>query len=165
MIAINLLKNFCYSLENQITFVTQDLEDKDYLIKNSSAPSIGWILAHILVSHDFIINHSMLGNNIILTPEFIKSYNTGSSGETGTEFTAKNILNDFRRINAIVVEQILTKEDAWLEEYPKYTENFPKTWLNKNNMKCFVLYFNHALNHTGQILELKRNLGKRVWGE
>lgn len=164
MIAINLIKNFCYSLENQITFVTQDLEEKDYTIKNSSAPSIGWILGHILVSHDFIINHSMLGNKLILSPEFIKNYNTGSSGETKSNFDVNMILNDFKRINKIIVYQIVTKEDAWLEEYPKFTDSFPKNWSNKNNMKCFVLYFNHALNHTGQMLELKRSLGKRVWG-
>ena len=73
-------------------------------------------------------------------------------------------MNDFKEINKIIEEQIVTKEDVWLEEYPKYTENFPKNWLNKNNMKGFVLYFKHALNLKGQMLELKRGIGKKVWG-
>lgn len=134
------------------------------MIKSFSASSIGWILVYILVLHDFIINHSILVNNLTLAPEFIKSYNTGNSAETRTDFIANNILNDFKEINKIIEEQIVTKEDVWLEEYPKYTENFPKNWLNKNNMKGFVLYFNHALNLKGQMLELKRGIGKKVWG-
>ena len=165
MIAINLLKNFCYSLENQLVFITNDLEEKDYPLKpDSKTPAIGWILGHILVSHDFIINYSILGNKLILPGEMLSNYNTGSSGEVKGEFDPTTFVEKFKEINKIVVEQILTKDDSWLEEFPQKTKNWPQNWLNKNNSKAFVLYFNHALNHTGQIMELKRNLGKRVWG-
>lgn len=164
MIAVNVIKNFCYALENQITFITQDLEENDFTSKSSSAPAIGWIICHIMVSYDYIVNHCMLGNNVILSQEMFLNYNTGSSGEIKGSFNSTEIMNDFKNITKTIVDQLMIKDDSWLEESPVNTKNFPKQWLNKNNMKVLVLFFNHALNHTGQIMELKRGLGKRVWG-
>ena len=165
MIAINLIKNFCYSLENQLTFITKDLEEKDYSFKpDDKTPAIGWVLGHVLISHDFIVNYSILGNKPLLTKELLTNYGTGSSGEIKGEESPVNFVDLFRKVNKTVVETLLTKEDSWLEEFPVKTKNWPDNWLNKNNTKAFVLYFNHSLNHTGQMMELKRKIGKKVWG-
>ncbi len=165
MIAINLVKNFLYSIENQLTFALEDLEEKDYYIRvDESTPAIGWMLGHILISHDFIVNRSLLGNEQYLPKDIIKTNSTGSSGNVDGDYRPADMLNDLKTINKIIVEKLLTKGDEWFEEQPLSTKGFPDHWLGKNNMKVLVFHINHALNHTGEILEIKRRLGKRVWG-
>lgn len=165
MIAINLVKNFFYSIENQLTFALEDLDKKDYFTRvDESTPAIGWMLGHILISHDFIVNRSLLGNQQYLPKEVIKAYSTGSSGDVVGDYKPTDMLKDLKSINKIVVENLLTKNDEWLEEQPFSTKGFPSHWLGKSNMKVLVFHINHALNHTGEILEIKRRLGKRVWG-
>ena len=44
------------------------------------------------------------------------------------------------------------------------TEGFPPNWQGKNRGKGFAIAFNHGIVHTGQILEIKRMLGKGAWG-
>lgn len=141
------------------------MNEKDFYVRlENNTPSIGWMLGHILISHDFIINHSLLGNEFVLPKEHLKNYNTGSSGNLTEGYNPLEMMTDFKKINKIIVSDLLKKSDSWLEEFPQSTKGFPSHWQNKNNMKIFVFHINHALSHIGQILEIKRKLGKRVWG-
>ena len=165
MIAIKLLKNFLYSIENQLTFALEDLDEQDYYTRVvDKTPAIGWMLGHILITHDFVVNRSLLGNQQYLPKEVTRAYSTGSSGEVVGDYKPTHMLTDLKTINKIVIEQLVKKNDEWLEEMPLSTKGFPNHWQNKNNMKILVFHINHALSHTGEILEIKRRLGKRVWG-
>ena len=165
MIAIKLIKNFFYSIENQLTFALEDLDKNDYYTRvDDKTPAIGWMLGHILISHDFIVNRSLLGNQQYLSKEITRTYSTGSSGDVVGDYKATQMLQDLKTINKIIVEQLATKNDEWLEEMPLSTKGFPSHWLNKNNMKVLVFHINHVLSHIGEILEIKRRKGKRVWG-
>ena len=52
------IKTLCYALENQMKFVTRDLDEEDLRWRPEiGSPAIGWIVGHVLVNHDFVANY------------------------------------------------------------------------------------------------------------
>ena len=74
-----------------------------------------------------------------------------------------DVFNQFKLVTGKIVEELMSKNNDWLEEFPDDSV-FPPNWQNKNHMKVLVLHFNHCFTHSGQILEIKRLLNKGAWG-
>ncbi|MFW9930288.1 MAG: hypothetical protein ACFFD1_12910 [Candidatus Thorarchaeota archaeon] len=165
MLSFDIIKNLCYAIENQVHFVCQHLEEDNYSWRSvHKTPAIGWIIGHILSSHDYIINYSLLGNSPYFSNEFFLSFTTGSTGEFPKEYNSENMFTMFSEVNKLIVNDLKTKNDDWYYKYPIHTEKFAPNWLNKNNIKVLILHFNHGFTHCGQILEIKRLMGKEAWG-
>ncbi len=163
MDAIEVIKTFSYALENQINFVCRDLNDSDIRTRVSSgAPAIGWIIGHILVNHDLILNQRIC-ENPLLYEELWEDFGMSTDGNFSDKHTFQEIMSSFKQLNSVIVSTLKTKDKNWLEELPNVSE-FPPHWQGKNRMKVFVLHCNHAFTHTGQILEIKRLIGKGAWG-
>ncbi|MHA1330953.1 MAG: DinB family protein, partial [Candidatus Hodarchaeales archaeon] len=128
----------------------------------NGAPSIGWTIGHILVNHDYIINHRVLGNPVKYE-ELSEVFGFGSKGDFPDDYNIEEILEKFKSLNQVVIKAIMSKEESWFEQKAN-AEGFPPNWQGKNNMKIFVLHFNHCFTHCGQILEVKRMMGKGAWG-
>lgn len=165
MKALEIIKNLCFTVENQLSFVCRDLTEEDFHTRPSNnATAIGWTVGHVLISLEFIVHQSILGLPKVLTDEFLETFQTFSSGNIPVEISGQHLLQQFKELNSNVVKEILSKEENWLDQHPVKTDNFPPNWLNKNNMKVLVLFFNHAITHCGQIIETRRLLGKETWG-
>ena len=83
--------------------------------------------------------------------------------ERESQFSLEDLFTQFKLINSKVVEELMAKDDTWLEEFPD-DSLLPPHWKNRNHMKVLVLHFNHVFTHSGQILEIKRERGKGAWG-
>ena len=165
MRSLDIIRTFCYALENQMKFVTKDLSAEDLRWRSSkySAPASGWIVGHVLVSHEMIVNQLFLGNDPALPDEYYSTFGMNTAGDFPDSFELKEVFENFAKTNSNIVTDLMQKPDNWLEELPN-DEYFPPHWKNKNHMKVFVLHFNHVFTHSGQILEIKRMLGKGAWG-
>ncbi|WP_455141344.1 DinB family protein [Candidatus Hodarchaeum mangrovi] len=159
----DVIKTFNYALENQIRFIIKDLSVEDFSWRpENSAPSIGWTIGHILVNHDFTINHRVCGNQIAFS-NLIPVFGFNTEGDLPKDQTIDQLLEKLKILNVTITKVILLKENEWFEQIAN-TEGFPPNWQGKNIMKVFVLHFNHCFTHCGQILEIKRQLGKGAWG-
>ena len=161
---LNLLRTLCYTVENQTRFVCQDLTDDDarWRPTDTASPSIGWMVGHIIVLHDVMINHRICENSILF-PDLYDHFGFATDGNFPDSFTLEGLFDKFKHLNQAIVQTILSKDKNWLDEMFD-TEGFPPNWQGKNRGKGFALAINHGITHTGQILEIKRMLGKGAWG-
>lgn len=163
MSALELMKTFSYALENQIHFVCRGLDGKDMKWRSDSgAPSIGWIIGHVLVNHDLTVNHKICENSLLFE-DIWEDFGMGGTGDFPVKFSYDDLMTRFKQLNSEIVNTLKSKENDWLTEIPDVSE-FPPNWQGKNRMKVFVLHCNHSFTHIGQILEIKRQLGKGAWG-
>lgn len=155
-----------YALENQAKFVCRDLSEDDFRWRSSETnnPCIGWYLGHVLVFLDFIMNYVLFEKGYKLSDYYRENFHMNTEGNMPEEITSQELFTKFKEINSSIVEEILKKEPSWFNELPKDVSYFPPNWQNKNNGKLLVLHFNHCLSHLGQILEIRRALGKEIWG-
>jgi len=165
MESTKVIVTFCYALENQVRFLCRDLDPKDFQWRSEvKSPAIGWLLGHVLLSHDLIVGQRMLGMPSSLPDGFQEDFGMGSRGDFSETYSPEFLFSLFKQINATIVEGLTAGADSILDDFPLDTAGFPPNWLNKNNMKIFVLHFNHAFSHAGQILEIRRLMGREVWG-
>ncbi len=158
------IKTLCYALENQMKFVTRDLDEEDLRWRPEiGSPAIGWIVGHILVNHDSIANHRFCGNSIALSDEYMTAFWMNTEGSFPESFTLEDLFSKFKLVNGEIAKVLDSKTDDWLEESYD-TTGFPPNWANKNIGKAFILHFNHEFTHSGQILEVRRMRGRDAWG-
>ena len=164
MQALDVIRTFCFTIENQLKFVTKDFTDEDlrWRSKNNS-PAAGWMVGHVLTNHEQVVNQVLFKEPELLPPDYYSTFGFSSEGDFPETITIDEVFNQFKIVNGIVVEKLMQKNDNWLEEFPD-DSFFPPNWKNKNHMKVFALHFNHCFTHSGQILEIKRLLGKGAWG-
>ncbi|MFX0015347.1 MAG: DinB family protein [Promethearchaeota archaeon] len=164
MEALYIIRTLCYALENQLHFVTKDLTIEDQRWRPEiGSPAIGWLVGHILINHDFIVNHRFCKNSLVLPEDYSMNFGMSSSGDFPEQFTLDDLFTKFKLINGEITKFIAEKTDDWLEE--SYDDSgFPPNWQNKNIGKGFILHFNHEFTHTGQILEVRRMRGRGAWG-
>ncbi|PWI47846.1 hypothetical protein CEE45_09390 [Candidatus Heimdallarchaeota archaeon B3_Heim] len=165
MRAITVIRSFCFALENQMKFVTEGLtpEDLRWRLSENSAPAAGWIVGHVLVSHDQFVNQLLLGKSSLLPDDYYTVFGFSSEGEFPSQFSLEDLFTQFKLVTSKVVEELMAKDDTWLEEFPD-DSLLPPHWKNRNHMKVLVLHFNHVFTHAGQILEIKRAREKGAWG-
>lgn len=158
------IKTFCYALENQMKFVTRDLDEEDVRWRPEiGSPAIGWTVGHVLANHDFVANHRFCNNSLVLSDEYRTAFGMSTEGDFSDPFTLEDLFNKFKLVNAEIAKVLDSKTDDWLEgSYD--TTGFPPNWANKNIGKAFILHFNHQFTHSGQILEVRRMRGKDAWG-
>jgi hypothetical protein len=163
--AMTIYRTTCFTLENQMKFVTEDLTDADHRwrAETNPAPAIGWIVGHVLIMHEQIINQLMLGGSPILPDDYYSTFGFATEGDFPSTYTLDDLFIEFKNVNSKIVESLMVKEDDWLDEFPDDTV-LPPHWKNKNHMKVLALHFNHVFTHAGQILEIKRQLNKGAWG-
>ncbi len=163
--AMKIYRISCFALENQMKFVTKDLSDEDHRwrAEHNPAPAIGWIVGHVLILHELAINQMLLQKSPILPDDYYSTFSFASEGEFPSSYLLENLFTEFKNVNSIVVEELMAKDDDWLEEDPDDTM-IPPQWKNRNNMKVLASHFNHVITHAGQILEIKRQLNKGAWG-
>ncbi len=163
MSALEIMKTFSYALENQIQFVCRGLDEEDMKWRSDSgAPSIGWIIGHVLVNHDLTANHKIC-ENPLLYEDIWEDFGMGGTGDFLDKYSYDDLMTRFKQVNSQIVGTLKSKESDWFVEIPDVSE-FPPNWQGKNRMKVFVLHCNHCFTHIGQILEIKRQLGKGAWG-
>ncbi|MFW9780476.1 MAG: DinB family protein [Candidatus Heimdallarchaeota archaeon] len=164
MDSLYLLKYLCYMVENQTRWVCQNVTDDDarWRPENSTAPAIGWLVGHILVWHDLAFNHRFCGNEMI-TEELTAFFGWGTPGDFPLPYNLESLFGQFKLINAKIAETLDSKNQNWLDKQFDYT-GFPQHWHGKSIGKGFLIGVNHSLAHTGQILEIKRQMGKGAWG-
>lgn len=164
MDSLNLIKTLCYTVENQTKFVCRELTDDDarWRPTETQSPAIGWSVGHIIVLHDIMMNHRIC-ENPILFPDFIDHFGFATEGNFPNSFSLMELFNNFKQLNGTIVETVLSKDQEWLNDLFN-TDGFPPNWQGKNRAKGFALAINHGIAHTGQILEVKRMLGKGAWG-
>lgn len=164
---MTVIRSFCFALENQIKFVTKDMthEDLSWRREDNSpqAPAAGWIVGHVLVSHEQIVNQLFLRNDPLLPEEFYNTFGFATEGGFPKEYSLNDLFENFEQVTGKIVEELMTKDENWLEEFPD-DSMLPPHWKNRNHMKVFVLHFNHVFTHAGQILEIKRAREKGAWG-
>ena len=165
MRALTVIRSFCFALENQMKFVTKDLttEDLRWRSKNDPAPAAGWIVGHVLVSHDQIVHQLLLGKQSLLPEDYYTTFGFSTEGEFPPQFSLGDLFNKFKLVTGNIVEGLMSNNDDWLEEFPD-DSLLPPHWKNRNHMKVLVLHFNHVFTHSGQILEIKRAREKGAWG-
>jgi hypothetical protein len=146
-------------------FVTKDLtpEDLRWRVNSESTPAAGWIVGHVLVSHEQIVNQLLLENQPLLPDEFYTAFGFSTEGEFPPQFALSDVFSQFKLVTGKVVEELMANSEDWLEEFPD-DSLLPPHWKNRNHMKVLVLHFNHVFTHSGQILELKRAREKGAWG-
>ncbi|MFX0122370.1 MAG: DinB family protein [Candidatus Hodarchaeota archaeon] len=164
MEAIYIIRTLCYALENQMRFVTNDLNDEDLRWRpDIGSPAIGWIVGHVLVGHDSIANHRFCGNSLVLSEEYNATFGMGSNGDFPEPFSLDDLFTKFKQVNGEITKVLSNKSAEWLEE--SFDDSgFPPNWQNKNIGKAFILHFNHEFTHAGQILEVRRMRGRGAWG-
>ncbi len=164
MKALYVIRTLCYALENQMRFVTKDLDDEDLRWRPEiGSPAIGWIVGHVLVNHDLIANNRFCGNPITLTEDYISTFGINTKGDFPELFTLEDLFSKFKLVNGEITKVLKAKTDEWLEE--SFDDSgFPPNWQNKNIGKAFILLFNHEFTHSGQILEVRRMRGRGAWG-
>jgi hypothetical protein len=159
--ALDLIKLQCYALENQCRFVCRDLRVEDFKWRsNSGSPSIGWQLGHILLAHD---RNLFIGNQPVLPEDYKDFFGFKSSGNFPDSCDPNLLLDKLKEINGQILTALSPKDDAWLSEKAA-DEKLPPHLRGKAHSKCFVSHFSHCFTHAGQILELRRMLGKEGWG-
>ena len=164
MQALDVIRTFCFALENQMKFVTKDLTSENLRWRSDkNSPAAGWMVGHVLVSIEQIVNQIILKGSELLPGDYYSTFGFFSEGEFPEPFEINEVFNQFKRVNGIIVDELMTKTDDWLEEFPDDSV-FPPNWKGKNHMKVLVLHFNHCFTHSGQILEIKRLLDKGAWG-
>lgn len=151
-------------VENQTRWVCQNVTDDDarWRPENSTAPAIGWIVGHILVWHDLAFNHRFCGNATI-TDDLTAVFGFGTPGDFPHPHTLKSLFDSFGKINSQIAKTLESRDEAWLNAQFDYT-GFPQHWHGKSIGKGFVIGLNHSFTHTGQIIEIKRQMGKVAWG-
>lgn len=164
MDSLSLLKYLCFGVENQTKWVCQGLTDDDarWRPEDKASPAIGWIVGHILIFHDFAFNHRFCGNEMV-TEDMTAVFGFGTTGDFPAPHTLKSLFNQLKEINSRIVETLQSKDQDWLNETFDYT-GFPPHWHGKSIGKGFAIGVNHSFTHMGQILEIKRQLGKGAWG-
>lgn len=164
MEALYIIKTLCYALENQMRFVTRDLDKEDLRWRPEiGSPAIGWTVGHVLLNHDFVASHRFCGNPISLSDEYATAFGMNSMGDFPEAFTLEDLFNQFKLVNGKIVTKLEAVTANWLEESYNTTD-FPPNWANKNIGKAFILHFNHEFTHAGQVMEVRRLRGRDVWG-
>jgi len=167
MQALDVIRTFCFALENQLKFVTKDLTSEDLRWRSNkyspAAPAAGWTVGHVLVFQEQVVNQIIFKGSELLPTDYYSTFSFKSDGEFPESFDISEVFTHFKNVTGKIVENLSSKNDEWLEEFPDDSV-FPPNWQNKNHMKVFVLHFNHCFTHSGQILEIKRLLGKGAWG-
>lgn len=162
MRALDLVKLQCYALENQCRFTCRDLSLDNFKGRpNSGSPSIGWHLGHILLAHD---RNLFIGNSSVLPENYKGIFGYKSPGDFPDSCDPSFLLDKLKEINEQISTALSAKDDAWLSEKAADNEKYPPHMRGKAYAKCFVMHFSHCFTHAGQILELRRMLGKESWG-
>ncbi len=168
MRAMSVIRSFCFALENQMKFVTKDMthEDLSWRDKNVDipAPAAGWIVGHVLYSHEQMVYQFLLGKEQILPEEYFTLFGFATEGEFTSQITIDDVFKTFQLVTGKIVNELMAKDDTWLDEFPDDSPLLPPHWKNRNHMKVLVLHFNHVFTHAGQILEIKRARDKGAWG-
>ena len=117
---------------------------------------MSWLVTNRLLTSCFL-------NTPALPEDYYSEFGMSTEGNFPSSFELKGVLVNFKKVNGVIITDLMQKPDNWLEEFPN-DDYFPPHWKNKNHMKVFVLHFNHVFTHSGQILEIKRMIGKGAWG-
>ncbi len=162
---MSVIRSFCFALENQMKFVTKDMNHEDLRWRGdpNSAPAAGWIVGHVLVSHEQIINQLILEKQPLLPEAYYTAFGFSTEGEFPPQFSLEEVFLKFKLVTGKIVNELMVNDDTWLEEFPD-DSLLPPHWKNRNHMKVLVLHFNHVFTHSGQILEIKRAREKGAWG-
>ena len=167
MQALDVIRTFCFALENQMRFVTKDLTDENLRWRSDkhppAAPAAGWMVGHVLTTHEQVVYQLLFKGSEMLPDDYYSTFGLNTDGEFPLPFVIDEVFNQFKRVTGAIVEELMSKTDDWLEEFPD-DSFFPPNWKDKNHMKVFVLHFNHCFTHSRQILEIKRLLDKGAWG-
>jgi hypothetical protein len=167
MQALNVIRTFCYAIENQMKFVTKDMTNADLRWRSDKhsppAPAAGWMVGHVLTFQEQVVNQIIFKGPELLPTDYYSTFSFNSDGEFPESFDISDVFIQFKNVTGKIVEELMSKNNDWLEEFPDDSV-FPPNWQNKNHMKVFVLHFNHCFTHSGQILEIKRLRNKGAWG-
>ncbi len=164
MKTVEFIKLQCYSLENYCQFVCRDLTKEDFVWRSESgSPGIGWLLGHVIGSHDFLANHLFLENPPILSKEISSLFNIKTVANFPNDLDSQVLFDQLKKINKEVVSTLSQKSDDFFDQIPTNQDRFPSVMKQKNYAKLFIFHFTHAFSHMGQILEIRRMLGKEVW--
>ena len=121
------------------------------------------MVGHVLTNHEQVVNQILFKEPELLPSEYYSTFGFNSEGDFPESIKIDEVFSQFKIVNGKVVEKLMKKSDEWLEEFPD-DSFFPPNWKNKNHTKVFALHFNHCFTHSGQILEIKRLIGKGAWG-
>ncbi|MHA2274024.1 MAG: DinB family protein [Candidatus Hodarchaeales archaeon] len=147
MEAEKLIKNLCSTLEYRIGFVCSDIDNEDarWRPENVKSPAIGWSV-----------------RNSTLFEDELSDFKMSTSGNFPEPFTLEELLDKLTQINGEIIKAAETKTDSWLDGI--LDDGFPSKWNGKSIREGLILIFSHGFMHAGQILEVKRLLGKGAWG-
>lgn len=164
MQALDVIRTFCFAIENQLKFVTKDLTVENLRWRSDkNSPAAGWMVGHVLTTHEQIVHQLLFKASELLPDDYYSTFGLNTDGEFPEPFKIDDVFDQFKRVTGAIVEKLMAKTDDWLDEFPD-DSLFPPNWKNKNHMKVLVLHFNHCLAHSGQILEIKRLQDKGAWG-
>ncbi|MHA2495971.1 MAG: DinB family protein, partial [Candidatus Hodarchaeales archaeon] len=126
MKVFDFIKLQSYALENQCRYCCRELSLADFKWKpETGSPAIGWIVGHIILSHDMTPNKQLLGNELVLSDEFKQFFGFKSSGDFPDSFDPEKMLEKFQIINKQIVASLSAKTEEWLSEFPEETDKFP----------------------------------------
>ncbi|MHA1532129.1 MAG: DinB family protein [Candidatus Heimdallarchaeota archaeon] len=132
-------------------------EDFEEEIKPNFNP-INWILGHLTIQMDYYFNYLCQGKRIV-TEAFLQYYHPSRVDvEEITDFplSIKELIDTFLEVSESSFNYLNKLPEEKFNELPEHNEN--NTELVSELLQRVSLHF---LGHTGQIIWIKKHLGKR----
>ena len=122
MQALDVIRTFCYALENQMKFVTKDLTPEDLRWRSDkhspSAPAAGWIVGHVLVFQEQVVNQIIFQGSELLPSEYYSTFSFNSEGDFPESFAISDVFTQFENVTGNIVKALMSKTNNWL--FPCY---------------------------------------------
>ena len=131
-------------------------EDFEAEIKTNFNP-INWILGHLMIQMDYYFNYLCQGKRIV-SEAFLQFYHPPRVDvEEITDFplSIKDLMDTFLKVSESSFNYLNNLPEEKFDELPEYNEN--NTEILSEIIQRVSL---HLLGHTGQIIWIKKHLGK-----
>jgi len=155
----NSLVRIIAEIKNQLDFVLENLSSEDLQYKSGESPAIGWLIGHITGFQHFYSEIILRGNDGAFIPE-LEKYDTGSKSTFDKADELDFLIELYRKDSEQMVES-LSKID--INKNVSAPDIVPPPFREVPIRDLMAFYVAHQFMHLGQILEVRRALGKRVW--
>ncbi|UCG01556.1 MAG: DinB family protein [Candidatus Heimdallarchaeota archaeon] len=149
-------------LHKRFLAVTTDLSEDDFTFKtDKNSPAIGWTIGHLTGGQHVYLRLIFLGEPPSQIQEY-ESFNTGTDSLYTNVPSFKKIVafyeSEFEELKKFI--ETLTEND--LNSPTPHREKVPPFFQDTPLREILVSYIAHAFTHLGQIIEIRRMLGKDI---
>ena len=85
MQALDVIRTFCFALENQMKFVIKDLTNENLRWRSDKhappAPAAGWMVGHVLTTHEQVVHQLLFKGSELLPDDYYSTFGLHTDGE------------------------------------------------------------------------------------